>query len=189
MRTEFSRFYPLLAWAGLIVLITMLWLLIIYPALSLRQHYAREREQLTFMQQKLSRQLQQPAVSLSEEESEQLGDRFLFHGDSTALMAAQMQSLVAKHLDELDLTKISAETTVVEQEKGFSHILLRLQFQTDMKGLVAFLSRIELQQPLLLIDELSIVVNDDKAKSSSTQLEVHTLMTGFYQVMNAEHSS
>lgn len=186
MRADKSRFYPAIAWSGLILSIALLWVLIISPALSLRQHYASALEETQFMQQKLSRQLEQPSVQLTEDEAEKLAERFLFHGESNALMAAQMQSLVAKHLDDLGLTKISAETTVVEQEKGFDQIQLRLQFQTDLKGLVAFLSRIETQQPLLLIDELSIVVSGDNAKSSATQFEVQTMLAGFYQPDNSQ---
>ncbi|EGL55554.1 hypothetical protein MAMP_02548 [Methylophaga aminisulfidivorans MP] len=189
MRAELSRFYPALAWSVLILVIVFFWLVIINPALSVRQHYTSALEETRFMQQKLSRQLEQPSVLLTEDETRQLADRFLFHGESKALMAAQMQSLVAKHLDDLGLTKMSAETTLVEQDKGFDQIQLRLQFQTDLKGLVAFLSRIESQQPLLLIDELSIVVNDDNTQSSSPQLEVQTMMTGFYQTEKTEKAS
>lgn len=171
-----------------VTVLTCLYLLLVKPAMDWRNALAERQMDLTFTANKLAENLAD-ASQLNNTVKQLQNDDFLkasfMPDDSDALLAAAIQQKMMNLSQKTQASLLSSQQIASTEDVSYPKVTLQAHLQTHPGGLAEIISSLHNEQPLLLVENLSIQAQhinetmiNDKSKANSL-LDVRLDISGF----------
>ncbi|MBL1140412.1 MAG: hypothetical protein HND53_00080 [Proteobacteria bacterium] len=186
MTSKLSHWQHGLISAGILLfVISAIYLVLIQPALSIKNVNREQIESLTFQLQKLSNaenkinQVKNEIKRLTETETNQ--SNFL-EGNAPAIIAADLQKIIKTIVQANGGNLVSTHAITGKNDDSHPKVTIKVHMQVDMEALQAVLYNLTTHKPLLFTDNILIqrrTVSNKRKSNSSGLIEVRFDVTGY----------
>ncbi|HSG92735.1 MAG TPA: type II secretion system protein GspM [Methylotenera sp.] len=162
-----------------LAVLTCLYLLLIKPALDWRHALAERQGDLTFTANKLADNLAD-ANHLNSTLEQLQNDRLLtdsfMSGESEALLAAALQQKLMTLSQQSQASLLSSQLIAASEDARYQKVTLQAHLQTHPGGLAEIIEALHNDQPLLLVENLSIQAQHINETVISEETQANSLL-------------
>lgn len=183
--TDKAKTQAWLAWSLLASLVVIILMVLVIPALDARQKYHEQKENNQFLIHKLQQTLAEDKAR-SPDLAPQETTNWMFTTRSDALLAAEIQTILSRLVNDEQGGLISVQTANPEASDSFNKVSLMVHLRTDIAGLLTLLETLANHRPLLIMEnpDIRVLKNQSHLQADvegNETLDVHFKLSGFYQ--------